>query len=184
MITTERLILRAPEAGDLAWQQTWLNTPAVLRHLDGEALPADRFAAGFADNAAAMARGEPAFWMVMLRDGGALVGKCGLSQVEQPPAPPALSGGVQVGWTLAEAYWGKGLASEAARAAIGYGFDRLGLGEIWGQTSDSNLASTRLMARLGFARCAELDYIDPGYPAVNNPTTVYRLLRETWAEAA
>ncbi len=183
MIATERLILRAPDAGDLAWQQAWLNTPAVLRHLGGEARPADQFAAGFARNAAAMASGEPAFWSLLLRDSGEAVGKCGLSLIDQPPAPPALSKGVQIGWTLAEAYWGKGLASEAARAALRHAFETFDLREIWSQTSDSNLASTRMMARLGFSRCAELDYFDPGYPAADNPTTVYRLLRTTWAGA-
>jgi RimJ/RimL family protein N-acetyltransferase len=183
-LETERLILRPPHLDDLAWQLTWLNTPEVMRHLGGVVHPVEKYAAGFQRNAAAMAKGEPAFWTAVLRSSGEPVGKCGLSPIESDEAPPALAGGIQVGWTLAEPFWGRGLASEAARAAIGHGFAVFALPAIWAQTSASNAASTRMMARLRLLRCAELDYHDPDYPAADNPTTIYRVVREDWAAPA
>ena len=183
MIQTERLILRAPEPGDLDWQLEWLNTLAVMQHLGGLRTPAE-VAAGFARNVAALAKGEPAFWTVALRDGGTIIGKCGLSRIEEKFAPPPIRGGVQVGWSLAEPFWGQGFASEAARAALVHEFKTNDEPEIWAQTSDSNTASTRLMARLGLRCCPDLSYFDPDYPPADNPTIVYRIGREDWAARA
>lgn len=181
MIETERLILRAPQPQDLDWQLKWLNTPEVMRFLGGAARPPEAVAAGFERNVAAMAAGEPAFWTVTLRDGATIAGKCGLSRIDEGLAPAAIKGGIQVGWTLAEPFWGQGLASEAARAVLSHGFQSYDVPEIWAQTSDSNAASTRLMDRLGLTRCPDLCYLDPDYPAADNPTIVYRIGREQWA---
>ena len=176
MIGSERLILRVPEVADLVWNLAMCNTPAVMRHLGGPRSNA-AVAESFEKNRAALVGGEFGFWTVTLRDSGTLIGKCGLSKIETPAAPAELHGAVQIGWTFAEPYWGQGYASEAARAVIGYGFGTLDLPVIWSQTSGSNLASTRMMSRLGFARCAALDYVDTDYPPEDNPTTVYRMAR-------
>lgn len=181
MIESDRLVLRVPEAADLAWQIAELNSPAVMQHLGG---PRDEtaVAASFEANRAALLRGDCGFWTVTLRDTGKAIGKCGLALIEAPVAPTDLCGGVQVGWTLAELHWGQGYASEAAGAVLAHGFGALDLPVIWSQTSDSNHASTRVMTRLGFERCSTLDYIDPDYPPADNPTTVYRRIRKSWSE--
>ncbi len=178
MIASERLILRLPEPADLAWQAVQLNSPVVMRHLGGPRTTA-AFADSFAANRAALIGGDLGFWTVTLRETGEPVGKCGLCSIDSPAAPVEIRKAVQIGWTLAEPFWGQGLAGEAARAVLAHGFGALGLPVIWSQTSDSNGASTRLMARLGFTRCAVLDYVDPDYPPSDNPTTVYRAGRET-----
>ena len=56
---------------------------------------------------------------------------------------------VEVGWRLAKAAWGHGYATEAARTAVADGFERLGLSEIVSFTATTNLASQRVMQRLG-----------------------------------
>lgn len=170
-LETERLILRPPLADDLGWQQTHLNTAAVMAYMGG-VRGADAVAAGFDRNAEAFEAGEPGFFTVMMRDGGAIAGKCGLARIAGCE-PAQMQGGVQVGWSLAEGFWGQGLAAEAARTVIEWGFSHFALQTIWSQTSDSNLASTRLMRRLGLTRRGELDYVDPDYPPADNPTTVY-----------
>ncbi|MBS0476798.1 MAG: GNAT family N-acetyltransferase [Proteobacteria bacterium] len=182
-LETGRLTLRLPESGDLAWQQQWLNAPAVMRHLGGVRDPVD-LETGFAANDRAMVAGLLGFWTVVLRDSGELIGKCGIGPIDSPHAPTTLHGGLQVGWSLAEPFWNRGFASEAARAAITDGFARYGAAEIWSQTSDSNQASTRMMARLGLRHCPELDYVDPDYPTQDNPTTIYRVARTEWHERA
>ena len=181
MIESERLVLRVPGEADLGWQLARLNSPAVMRHLGGPRDEAD-VAASFERNRAALLRGEYGFWTVDLLATDEPIGKCGLATIDSPAAPAEIGGGVQIGWTLAEAHWGHGFASEAAQAVLAHGFGAHGLPVIWSQTSDSNLASTRVMARLGFERCAALDYIDPDYPRADNPTTVYRITRESWAD--
>lgn len=183
MIETQRLILRAPIASDLEWHQTHLNTAAVMRHLGG-VRPEHDVARSFESNASAIERGEPGMLTVVLRHSGEPVGKCGLTRIETPAAPSGLRGGVQIGWSLAEAAWGKGFAGEAARAALAHGFATLDDHWIWAQTSASNLGSTRMMDRLGFERLPVLDYVDPDYPAADNPTTVYRFPRPAGSLAA
>jgi RimJ/RimL family protein N-acetyltransferase len=178
MIESQRLVLRVPEAGDLVWQIAELNSAAVMRHLGG---PRDEpaIAASFAKDRAALLNGDYGFWTVALRETGEPIGKCGLALIYTQAAPEEIRGGVQIGWTLAERFWGHGYASEAAQAVIAHGFDVLGLPAIWSQTSDSNPASTRVMAKLGFERCAALDYTDADYPPEDNPTTVYRITRKS-----
>ena len=176
MIETGRLILRPQQDDDYEWLSDNLNTDAVMRHLGG-VRDADALAAGFARNAEAFAKTGTGFWTIVLRDSGERVGKCGLGTIEADPAPPQLHGEPQIGWSLAEPFWGRGIAAEAAGAVLSHGFDHLGHATIWSQTSASNEASTRLMARLGFTRAASLDYLDPAYPPADNPTAVYRLDR-------
>lgn len=182
-LQSERLELRAPQPGDLAWQIEHLNTPAVMRHLGGVGDP-EAMACGFGTNVAALQRGEPGFWTVVRRSDQAVLGKCGLSIIATEAAPSALFGGVQIGWSLAERFWGQGLASEAARLVICHAFSELEQAVLWSQTSDSNEASSRMMARLGFARRAKLDYVDPDYPPADNPTTIYRMTQGDWVQRA
>jgi RimJ/RimL family protein N-acetyltransferase len=64
-------------------------------------------------------------WAVQPRAGGATcIGFAGLAI---PSFLPAVLPAVEVGWRLDRAWWGRGLATEAARAAVAYGFDALGL---------------------------------------------------------
>lgn len=179
-LETERLVLRIPLASDLDWLLAHLNSAAVMRHLGGTRT-ADAVAAGWERNMAGFSRGGVGFWTVTIKVSGELVGKCGLNLIETEQAPAALQGMPEVGWSLAEGWWGQGIAAEAARAVLQYGFETRRFPAIHAQTSDSNAASTRLMSRLGFKRLAALDYVDPDYPAEDNPTTVYGLSAADWA---
>jgi ribosomal-protein-alanine N-acetyltransferase len=69
-----------------------------------------------------------------------------------------------VGWRLARACWGRGYASEAARAALAHGFDALGLGEILSFTVPANLRSRRVMERIGMRRDPHADFEHPNVP--------------------
>jgi RimJ/RimL family protein N-acetyltransferase len=181
VLATERLILRPPVAEDLPWLLAAMNTDAVMRHLAG-VRSAEAVEAGLAADIAAFAAPDGhRRWTVWLRDGVTRVGRVGLFHLRSPAAPPALQGQREIGWTLAEAHWGKGYATEAAERALGFAFGKmgafgeLGLSRIWSQTSASNVASTRMMHRLGFTFRPELGYDDPDYPPQDNPTTVWSL---------
>lgn len=75
---------------------------------------------------------------------------------------------VEIGWRLMRSAWGRGLATEAAQAALDFGFTRLALNEIVAITVPSNMPSRRVMDRLGMVRdnAADFDHprIDAGHP--------------------
>ena len=179
MNETARLRLRAPCRVDANWFAENMNTPAVTQFLAGVRAQSE-FAERFERDVVEFAESGLGFFCVELRTGG-LVGKCGLASIGSPLAPAELQGQVQIGWSLAEPFWGRGLAFEAAQAVLDHGFGERRHQAIFAQTSDSNRASTGLMLRLGFARMETLDYTDPDYPPTENPTTVYRLGRNEWA---
>jgi len=76
----------------------------------------------------------------------------------------AVTPAVDVAWRLAPPYWGRGYATEAAKVALDYGFDELGLKEIVAPTIPANRRSRRVMERLGMTRTPEDDFDHPRLP--------------------
>jgi RimJ/RimL family protein N-acetyltransferase len=68
---------------------------------------------------------------------------------------------VEVGWRLTFESWGRGYATEAARACVAFAFERLGLREIVSMTVPENIRSRRVMERLGMTRNAADDFDHP-----------------------
>lgn len=64
---------------------------------------------------------------------------------------------VEIGWRLVQETWGKGLATEGARACLDFGF-RLGLKEIYSFTSVHNLRSERVMRKIGMTKLGEFEH--------------------------
>jgi ribosomal-protein-alanine N-acetyltransferase len=83
-------------------------------------------------------------WWWRTRDAGELVGYAGLNRDEVEAAPL-----VEVGWSIAPERWGQGLATEAARAAVEWGFERCGLTEVVSFALLDNVRSRRVMEKLG-----------------------------------
>ena len=71
---------------------------------------------------------------------------------------------VEIGWRLDRPYWGRGYATEAARASLADGFERVGLREIVSFTIPINLRSIAVMERLGMTRDPRDDFEHPGVP--------------------
>jgi RimJ/RimL family protein N-acetyltransferase len=89
---------------------------------------------------------------------------------------------VEIGWRLAYEYWGHGYATEAARAALGFGFRDLALDEIVSFTVPPNWRSRRVMERLGMKRSASEDFEHPALPEGHplRSHVLYRLSRREW----
>jgi RimJ/RimL family protein N-acetyltransferase len=172
ILETDRLVLRTEAPGDLAFWLEQMNTEEVLRYLGGTREP-HQVEAAFAQAAAGIARDGFGFWIIQLKATGAPIGKAGLNRIETDAAPMALRGAVQIGWSLHPNHWRQGFASEAAQAILTHGFTRLGMEKIYAQTSESNIASWRMMEKLGMRRVSELGYNDPDYPPTERPTIVY-----------
>ncbi|HEX6240227.1 MAG TPA: GNAT family N-acetyltransferase, partial [Polyangiales bacterium] len=91
---------------------------------------------------------------------------------------------VEVGWRLAAEHWGRGYATEAARAALETAFVHLGLDEVVSFTAVENLRSRRVMERLGMSHDAAGDFEHPGVAKGHRlrPHVLYRMSRARWAE--
>ena len=157
---TERLILREWRDEDLPVFAAINADPEVMRHfpkvLSRE--ESDQRAQAVRDH---FGRHGYGLWAVEVCGGDPFVGFVGLSVpwFEQP-----FGSRVEIGWRLARESWGKGFATEAARAAVQFGFDRIGLEEIVSFTVPDNLRSRRVMERLGMTHDPSEDFEHPLLP--------------------
>ena len=89
---------------------------------------------------------------------------------------------VEIGWRLAREHWGHGYATEAATAALAFGFGDRALEEIVAFTVPANISSRRVMGRLGMRRLPSDDFEHPaiadGHPLRSH--VLYRLRRSDW----
>jgi RimJ/RimL family protein N-acetyltransferase len=86
------------------------------------------------------------WWYLRDRASGGYVGDVALQRADVEGEAV-----VEIGWMLLPAHWGRGYATEAARAALTYGFETAGLEEIVSFTMVENTASRRMMERIGMA---------------------------------
>jgi RimJ/RimL family protein N-acetyltransferase len=100
-------------------------------------------------------------WVVECPGEAGFVGVVGLAKV---PYEAHFTPAVEIAWRLASGYWGRGYATEAARAALDYGFGKLGLDEIVAVTVPANWRSRGVMERLGMTRAPEEDFDHPNVP--------------------
>lgn len=118
-------------------------------------------------------------WAIERLEDGTFVGFTGLTRPRfDAPFMPA----VEVGWRFARDAWGRGYATEAARASIAFGFDVVGLDEIVSFTSPANVRSWRVMERLGMTHDPADDFDHPRLPE-GSPLrrhVLYRLRRSDW----
>jgi len=115
------------------------------------------------------------FWAVELIGGEPLIGFVGLSPVD---ASLSLAPAVEIGWRLAIEHWGQGLAQEAARAALQFGFEKRRLAEIVAYTAAINRRSRQPMERLGMTHDAAQDFSHPKIDA-GDPLAAHVLYRIT-----
>ncbi|WP_130175897.1 GNAT family N-acetyltransferase [Cryobacterium sp. SO1] len=102
-------------------------------------------------------------WALERGDTGEFIGFTGLApMLEGIPG----SDGVEVGWRLARAAWGRGFATEAAAAALSWAFTELALAEVNSITAVLNIRSRRVMERLGMRPAGEFEHprLSPASP--------------------
>ena len=84
-------------------------------------------------------------WAVLLQDTKEIVGSCGFAR-------PHGTEEIELGYLLAQKFWGKGLATEAAGACLQYGFDKLKFNEVIAITDLENVSSQRVLEKIGFTK--------------------------------
>lgn len=176
-LSTERLLLRQWRSDDYKPFARLNSDPVVMEYfpwlLDRE--KSDTVAEKFRSRIREQGWG---FWAVEVRGVAPFIGFVGLNRPD-PPVP--ISPCVEIGWRLLSEYWGHGYASEAARAALRCGFERLELDEIVSYTATINVRSQRVMQRIGMQHRGErFDHpaVPAGSPLVEH--VVYRLQRGEW----
>ena len=100
-------------------------------------------------------------WAVEVRGGAPFIGFVGLSHLE---FEAAFSPAVEIGWRLAFAAWGKGYATEAARAALRFALEDIQLPEVVSFTAEANQRSRTVMERIGLTHDESDDFDHPGIP--------------------
>jgi RimJ/RimL family protein N-acetyltransferase len=176
-LQTERLVLRrwrsedhAPFAAMNADPRVMEFFPALLTREESDAM-IGRIEARFE-------RSGYGLWAVEVVGVAPFAGYVGLSA---PAFEAKFTPCVEVGWRLATGHWGHGYATEAARAALAYGFDVVGLPEIVSFTVPDNVRSRRVMEKLGMSHDPRDDFDHPTLPASHRLRrhVLYRLARTT-----
>ncbi|MFD7913614.1 GNAT family N-acetyltransferase [Streptomyces sp. NPDC059752] len=170
-LRTERLVLRGWQDSDLAPWAAMNADPEVREHFPDVLTreQSERSAARFQADLDARGWG---WWAVEVAATGEFIGFTGLDPVDED-MPFA---GIEVGWRLARTAWGHGYATEAALAALEFGFNSLALPEILAITTATNLRSQAVMQRLGMTHDPAEDHDDMSVPAGPlRPNVVYRI---------
>jgi RimJ/RimL family protein N-acetyltransferase len=158
-IETPRLILRDWTDSD--------TEPYIALNADREVMeffPSPKNAAETIEQIARLQTGiterDYGFFAVERRDNGGFIGFTGLTQ---PGFDAWFTPCVEVGWRLSRQNWGYGYASEAAAACLQFGFETLGLSEIYSFTSIHNVRSEKVMQRIGMTQHGYFDH-----PSIEN----------------
>jgi RimJ/RimL family protein N-acetyltransferase len=169
-IETPRLLLRPWQPDDLAEFTRLLTDPVVTRYIVVSTLfsPED-VAVLSARTLEQWERNGFGPWAAIEKQTGRWVGRIGLDELPAWPGPHK----VEVGWELHQEFWGRGLATEAGRAGVRYGFETVGLERIISATMATNAASRRVMAKCGLRFQGEL-------PLAGTVVAWYAIDRADW----
>lgn len=180
-LSTARLLLRAWRPEDAEPYAELNCDPEVMRYLLGPLSreQSDAHIRSFGEHFEREGFGR---WAVEVPGVAPFIGTVGITVM--PYATP-FTPAVEVAWRLARRHWGHGYASEAARAAMEFGFTTAGLREIVALTVPANLRSQAVMGRLGMKRDPADDFdhplVPPGHPLQRH--VLYRMGRDDWADA-
>jgi RimJ/RimL family protein N-acetyltransferase len=172
-LRTARLLLRPWKEADREPFAALNADPVVMEHFPSTLTREESDA--FVDRiTAGLDRRGWGLWAVEIDGPATFAGFVGLNPVTfDAPFAPA----VEIGWRLARAHWNQGLATEAARAVVDHGFATLGLDEIVSFTATTNVASQRVMQKLGMTNDRDFDH--PALPVGHRLRrhVLYRLAR-------
>jgi RimJ/RimL family protein N-acetyltransferase len=189
-LETERLVLRRFTPADVGNLLALDGDPEVMRYLEPRVKTRAQIEAEVLPLFLGRHQPCPAFgrWAADARDSGDFVGWFGLRPVQPSDAaivdwadaPPG-SGVAELGYRLRRSGWGRGYATEGARALVRRAFTELGVREIVATTMTVNTRSRAVMQRagLGYARTVYLTWAEP-LDGNEQGDVEYRLRREDW----
>ena len=147
-LETDRLFLREFEEDDLQAIHEYASDPKVVRYM-GWGPNTEKDTQKFLQRAFEQQRNQPRTdhdLAIILKAENHLIGSGGL-YIGNPIHKEA-----ELGYSLNRRFWGQGYATEAARAFVAFGFEELGLHRVYATCDPANVASARVMEKIGMQR--------------------------------
>ncbi|MBT5873579.1 MAG: GNAT family N-acetyltransferase [Candidatus Latescibacteria bacterium] len=145
-LTTDRLILRLPVPEDAEDMLVFRGDPVVQKYNSVPLAHAEEARDYIEKWLLECKAGERKIWGITLKEEGTMIGMVGLGSWRKHDRR------AEVGYDMARAYWGRGIGTEAVRAAVCFGFEHMNLNRIEAATIADNMGSVRLLEKLGFTR--------------------------------
>jgi RimJ/RimL family protein N-acetyltransferase len=176
-LRTARLLLRPWRASDRVLFAAINADPKVMEHFPRTSTR-EESDAGADRIVARMEQQGFGLWAVEVPGIADFIGFIGLNPADAVLGRPVL----EVGWRLAAEHWGRGYATEGARASLAHAFDVLGKDEVVSFATTANQRSRHVMEKLGLVRRPEDDFDHPGVPPSwsGRRHVLYRITREQW----
>jgi len=154
-LKSQRLSLREFVEADWQSVHSYASDPEVFRYVEGGPLN-EQQSRDSLQKAIVNQRENPRFdfrLAVTLKMKGKLIGDCRI-RILDPNLHPVyrLLGQAYIGFYLNRKFWGQGYASEVAQGLLAFGFDQLGLHRIFAWCDSENLASARVLEKVGMRR--------------------------------
>ncbi len=180
-LKTERLVLRQWREDDLELFARMNADPRVMEYFPATLSKeeSDQMAKRMEMKIAERGWG---WWAVSVPGVAEFIGFIGLNNVDKSNLAAHFTPAIEIGWRLAFDYWGKGYATEGAKAALSYGFETLDLSEIVSFTAVENMRSRRVMERIGMHHNPSDDFEHPKLPEGHplRKHVLYRLNQKEW----
>lgn len=150
-IETERLILRKFTVEDLDELYRLYSNSKVMKYVGKGILTKAETEARILSIIKSWEKYNLGMWAVVHQRDNKMIGRCGLCFLDNTPE-------VELGYLLNPAYWHQGLATEASKASLKYGFEELNLEKIVAVAQPKNIASRRVMEKVGMKYEKEANY--------------------------
>jgi [ribosomal protein S5]-alanine N-acetyltransferase len=145
LIATARLVLRPYSTGDFDALKNILHEPEILRYFPTQTpWPDDKIRNYISYQLNHWLDRGYGHWAVVWRETGQVIGWNGLEFLFD-------TNETEVGYLMSREFWGRGLATESARAAVDFGLNTIGLKQIIGLTHPDNIASQRVLEKCGLS---------------------------------
>ena len=120
----------------------------------------------------------PDVFAVVDRETGHVIGSAGFVTPHKPGNAAHQGRSSEIGYALSPDYWGRGIIPEVVRELLRYGFQDMGLDEIWCTHYEENHRSRRVIEKCGFMYAFTEKLTDEFFP--DRPTCFYFMTREMW----
>lgn len=151
ILKTERLLLHETTANEAEDMYNLNNDPEVIKHTGNDGFVSIEKSREFITNYTDYKKYGYGRWTARLKENDEIIGWCGLKFLEDMQE-------VDIGYRLHKKHWGKGYATEAAKACLEFGKTQLGMKRIIGMAEKKNLASIRIFEKLNMQ--FEKDFIE------------------------
>jgi RimJ/RimL family protein N-acetyltransferase len=180
-LRTDRLTLRPWRDGDRPAFAAMNADPKVMEWFP-RTNTREESDAGFDRIVAKMEAQGFGLWAVEVPGVAEFIGFIGLNPADAVMGRPVL----EVGWRLAAEHWGRGYATEGARASLAHAFGALRQDEVVSYATAGNLRSRHVMEKIGMIRRSEDDFDMPGVPPSwsGRRHVLYRITAEQWRRSA